>query len=294
MYRIDRSFINRILLALFVAAMVLVNEGAHASTQEEETFFRDVFLPAMKMVKAAMPAAPEGWIVESETKIDETLPEQVSGDILNLRFTYAITYKRVKGVPEETKQLDDALAASKKKYNDTAGNQTGELAKKKKALEQALQTSQKRKESGREKRLQKELDEVTRKLDAIPQDTEQMISQEMEEFLVKDTEVQVRVIVNDSTAAFPDARFFSRPKAAYALKKDEGRIGATGWQTGKYMILYGDWQDAGKFAFRGKVEQKPLWPRAQTIKIEMVGDWVRIEPLFKKINMRSIMSLMKE
>jgi len=284
-----------ILLVLTAASAAGAPPGGEmrSPTQEEQNFYASVVLPAMTTVRKAMPPAPRGWVVESETPIAPVLPAQVSGEAAVLRFSYTITYKREAGVEDEKKRLDEVHAEAQKKHNEAARTQTDELVKRKTATEQALKKAAKKKKRAEEKRLKKELEEIEGNLRAIPRDTEQAIMADVDDYLVRDTGVTVRVTVNDTSAGLADARYFSRPKAAYALKKEGGRVGPAGWTADQLLILYGDWEDAGKNAFRGKVDQKPLSPQVRTITVFIAGDKSRTEQFLKQMGMKDILGMLK-
>lgn len=262
-------------------------------TQEEKNFYASVVLPTVTKVRNAMPSVPQGWAVENETPIASSLPEQVTGDAAGLRFSYAITYKRVAGIEEEKKRLDEVYAEAVKQHTEAARAQTDKLTKQKAAVEQALKKAAKQKKRGEEKRLKKEQEEIAGKLRAIPEDREKAINADMNDYLVRDTAITVRVTVNDTTAGLADARYFSRPKAAYALKHEGGRVGPTGWKADELLLLYGDWEDAGKNSFRGKVDQAPFSAKVRTITVYIAGDRSRTEQFLKQMGMKEILGMLK-
>jgi len=232
-------------------------------------------------------------MVESDTPIAPALPEQVTGDASALRFSYAITYRREAGVEDEKKRLDEAYAAALKTHTEAARAQTDELAKQKTAAEQALKKAAKKKKRKEEQRLKKELEDIEVRLRAIPGDTERAIGADVVDYLVRDTGITVRVTVNDTSAALADARYFSRPKAAYALKKEGGRVGPAGWKADELLLLYGDWDDAGKNAFRGKVDPTPFSSKVRTITVFIAGDKSRTEQFLKQMGMKEILGMLK-
>jgi hypothetical protein len=262
-------------------------------TQEEKKFYSSVVLPAMLTVKTSMPPVPQGWVVENETPIASGLPGEIAGDASGLRFSYAITYTRVAGVEDEKKRLDEVHAEALKKHGDVAREQTDELAKKKAATADAMKKAAKKKKKKEEQRLKKELEVIEGRLRAIPAETEQAVSADVEDYIVRDRGITVRVTVNDTTAALADARYFSRPKAAYALKKEGGRVGPTGWKADELLLLYGDWDDAGKNVFRGKVDQTPFSSKVRTITVFIAGDRSRTEQFLKQMGMKDILGMLK-
>ena len=267
--------------------------GMRQPTQAEKDFYASTVLPAMTTVRKAMPRAPQGWSVHSETPVALALPEQVTDDAGRLRFAYEISYRRIDGMADEVKRLDEVYAEAKKKHGEAAKAQSGELAKKQAEAEKALTKAVKNKKKADEKRLRKELEEIKAKQRAVPEDMEQAILAETNDYLIRDTAMTVRVAVNETAAGMPQARAFSRPKAAYALKKQGGRVGPTGWQTDQLMILYGDWDDAGNDQFRGRVDGTPFSPKVRTIAVTFTGDRSRTEQFLKQMGMKDILGLMQ-
>jgi hypothetical protein len=265
----------------------------HPATQQEKDFYASVVVPTLSTVRKAMPRAPEGWVVENESPIAPALPDPVTGEPGSLNYSYSITYKRVAGVQEETKRLGEAYAEIAKKSAEAAKSRLDELAGNQAEAEQSLKKAQKHKEIGRERRLKKELEEIDRKLKALAQETERKTEQEIEQFLVKDFEVVIRVFLNESSAEFPGAKAFSRPKAAFALRKEGERIGAKDWKEAQTLILYGEWQEVRLNTFRASMAQKPYWPKPQTITIAVAGERTRTDHFLKQTDLRSLLELMK-
>ena len=265
----------------------------HPTTQEEKAFYTSVVVPALTTIERAMPPAPQGWTIESKSVIAPLLPDQISLEPGSLRYDYAITYKRVDGVSDEQKRLDEAAATVRKEAAESATMQLDQLMKKKTLTRQALLKAQNDKAVGRERRLKKELEELERNLKALPADTEQKILQATEPLLVKDAGLLVRLSLDESMIAFPEARAFTRPKVAFALRREGMRIGVTGWKETEVLILYGDWQEVQPNSFRGRMEKKPFWPKPQTVMLSVTGDEKRTTQFLKQVGLKDIVGLMK-
>lgn len=294
---------SAVLCTLLIAPLLAAGSAAGAPavagdlrtpTQEEKDFYASVVLPAMTVVKRAMPSVPLGWTVESETPVPSSLPDLIAGDPGKLWFSYAITYKRTAAdIERDRKRLDESIAEARKTIESENAARTTELTKQRLETENALAKTANRKNQADEKRLRKELDEINGKLLALAEESEKAVIRETEEHLVRDTSFTVRVTINATTASFPDARYFSRPKAAYALKKEGGRVGLTGWKPDQVLLLYGDWEDARQDTFRGKAELRPFSSRVRTIAIMMEGDPLRMDQFYKHAGMRDLLGMMK-
>jgi hypothetical protein len=282
-----------LVLSSAIAAGAPAGGEMRPPTPEEKNFYANVVIPAMTVVKKAMPPAPQGWIIESETPIALALPDRVPADGIKLRFSYAISYKRVADVENERKRLEEVLVEARKNFQDNAKARTTMLTKKRAEAEEARKKAAKKKDHPQEKRLKKELEDIDVRLSTISEETERAIAAETEDYLVRDTVLKVRLTVNDTTAAFPDGRYFSRPRAAYALKKEGGRVGLTGWRQDQVLLLYGEWDDAGKDTFRGKVEQQPFSRKVRTIAIAIESDPSRMDEFLKQVGMKDILGMLK-
>jgi hypothetical protein len=247
----------------------------------------------MKVIKLALPPAPEGWVREGETVIDSGSPGVPAGDIANFHFTYTVSYRRTAGAHEEAATLEAAAAEITKRNTEAAEARLRELTKKKRETEKAVKKAQQRRETGQERKLKKQLEEIKKSIAAVPRERDHKIMEETDPLLVRDRMVEVQVTVNESAAEYPDLKAFTRPKAAFALRRDGERQGATGWNEGRTVILYGDWQEVKNNSFRLRMDQRPFSSRAQSIRIATTGDRTRTEQLLKKTDIRSILDLMK-
>jgi len=288
---------NSVLLAVFflcgAAAPVPAEPGTHQPTNEEKAFYESVVLPTLMTVKKAMPPPPPGWVVDAESKPGPALPEQVAGEPGGLQYGYSITYKRVEGLQEDARRRDEALAELRKKLSDAAKAEIEALTKKQAETEEALKKVRKRKEAGKEKKLKASLDDIEKRLGIIPQETVQKIEQETGQYLVKDTRVVIRVSLNERTAEFPKAKGYSRPKAAFACRKEGERVGVNGWKDTETIILYGNWSEVRSNVFHADFDQPPFTPAVRTVRLDISGEAVRVDQLLKKMSLKDIVEMVR-
>ncbi len=288
-----KGMLSIVCLCAVLRATAAPAAESRVPTQQEQDFYASFVVPALTVIKRALPPAPDGWVREGETVIDERSPVVSGDDLANFHFTYTVTYRRTVGVQEETAKLEAASAEITKRNTDAAEARLKELSKKKTETEKAVKKAQQQKETGRERKLRKQLDEIKKSIDAVQEDRDRRIREETDPLLVRDATMAVHVTVNEQSAEYPDLKAFTRPKAAFALRRDGERQGASGWTEGRTVILYGDWQEVKNNSFRLRMEQRPLSSRAQSIRIAINGDRARTEQLLKKTDMRSILDLMK-
>jgi len=293
MKRIVPAFAVLVLLASGASRPASAEGEIHSPTQEEKAFYTSVVVPALTTIERAMPPAPQGWIIEGKTVIAPSLPDQVPQEPGSLRYDYVITYKRVDGVGDEQKRLDETAAAVQKEATDAATAQGKKLTTKKTLTRQALFKAQNNKDAAKEKQFKRELAKIERDLKALPVDMEQKVLQATEPLLVKDAGLLVRLSLDESAIAFPDSKAFTRPKVAFALRKEGTRIGVTGWKETEVLILYGDWQEVQPNSFRARMEKKPFGSKPQTVMLSVIGDENRTTRFLKQMGLKDIVGLTK-
>lgn len=274
---------------LLVPVLIHAGDGTHSAVEGGKNFYLETLVPAITTVKKAMPPPPEGWIAAS----DNVLPEPVPGDSNQVHFHYQIIFRRVTGVQKEKKQLDDAFAESSRKHNEEARPLIEKIIDQQSKTARALLKATRNKNQTQIQRLNEELDENGRKMKALHDDIEEKIDREVEPYLVKDAEASIKVSINDTIAVLPAGKLFTSPATAFAIRKEGGRVGATGWNEGQIVLLYGDWQQESQDVFRATINQLVFAPKAKTIKIELSGDRKRMDELLKQMDINAILSLMK-
>jgi hypothetical protein len=266
--------------------------GAAAEMAGLSATNRTLTVQVLTRIKAALPAAPPGWIVGDETKIDEA-PAAGSDQKPCLQTRYRIRYRRVAGVREEQRKLDEAYGESARRNQEAAKPQIEELIRQQTAVSLALKKATRHRNEAEQKRLNNELDENGRKMSALHEEMDRSISREVEPYLVKNAEAGITVSINEQAAEFaPDGQAFEFSKAAFALRKDGERAGITGWSEGSLLILFGNWQRTGTNRFQGTIRPDEPKGRAQTIRVSITGDRKTADRLLKGMDLKSILSLM--
>jgi hypothetical protein len=275
------------------ASRIMADSDTQPAAGDERQFYASVVAPAMTVVKKALPPAPPGWVVAGETKLDTAPPEKAVDGMRSLRFSCFISYKRVEGFQEERKRLDDAYRESSSRHAEAVKQLIVELLKKQTETSLKLKKATRRRNQKEMQRLNDELDENGKTMRALHEETDRQIAQDMENYLIKDSEASIRVSLNDNEAELLNGEPVSVRGAAFALRREGERTGATVWKEGRTLILYGGWQQKQENTFRAGVEQPPFAPKAKTVKILVMGDKKRVEQLLKKMDVKAILSLMK-
>jgi hypothetical protein len=291
--RIRTSLITLSAIITLMAPAVTADPAAHPATQGEKDFYASVVVPALKTIKKAMPPAPNGWVVASETQIPSAPPKQVTGDLAALHVAYTITYKRLAGVRDEQRRLDDAYADSSNKNQEAAKPVIDELIRQQTETSLALRKASRRRNQHEMQRLNEELDENGRKMTTIHEDVDKRVSRDVEPYLVKDAEASIRISLNDNRLELPQGEAFVQQKAAFALRREGERLGITSWREGRTVILFGNWEPVGEDRFRAHTGQRPFSPKVQTIMITVTGDGKRADTLIARIDLRTILDLME-
>jgi hypothetical protein len=274
---------------LMEPALIHAGGGIPPAVEGKKVFYATTVIPAITTVKKAMPQPPEGWIAAS----DNVLPAPVPDESNQVHFHYQITFRRVAGVQKEKTRLNDAFTESSRKHNEEAKPLIEKLIDQQSETARALRKATRNRNQLQIQRLNEELDENGRKMKALHDDIEGKIAQEVEPYLVKDAEASIEVSINDAIAVLPDGKLFTNPDTAFAIRKEGGRVGATGWNEGQIVLLYGDWRQESQDVFRAKIDQLPFAPKAKTIKIVLSGDRKRMNELSKQMDLNAILSLMK-
>ncbi len=276
-----------------IASRVMADSDTQPAAGDERQFYASVVAPAMTAVKKALPPAPPGWVVAGETKLDTAPLEKSVDGMRSLRFSCFISYKRVEGLQEEKKRLDDAYRESSRRHEEAAKPQIEELLKKQTETSLKLRKATRRKNQQEVLRLNDELDENGKTMRALHEETDRKIALDMENYLIKDSLASIRVSLNDNGAELLHGEPISVRGAAFALRREGERTGTTVWREGQTLILYGDWQQEPENTFRAKVEQQPFAPKAKIVKILITGEKKRVEQLLKKMDVKAILSLTK-
>jgi len=293
MTRISNSFIPLTVIIALAGWTVSADAVVHPATKEEKEFYVSTIVPALTVIKKAMPPAPEGWIIAGETNIDSGPPDRVSGDIADLHINYTITYKRIAGVKEEQQRLDDLYAESSNRNREAAKLQIDELIQQQSQTSLALRKATRRRNQPEMERLNDELEENGRKMRAIHEDVDRKISLDVEPHLVKDTEASILVSLNDTNADLSQGEPLAVPEAVHARRKEGERAGVTSWREGTTVILFGEWERMQEDRFRAKADRAPFSSKARTITIVINGDRKRAESLIGRMNLKGILGLMK-
>jgi len=281
------------MLFSFIASGVMADSNTQPAAGEEGKFYAAVMAPAMTLVKKALPPAPPGWVVAGEAKLDTAPLEKSAGGMRSLRFSCFISYERVEGIQAERKRLDEAYRESSSRHEEAVKPQIEELLKKQTETSLKLRKATRRRNQKEVQRLNDELDENGKTMRALHEETDRKIARDTENYLIKDSEASIRVSLNDTEAELLHGEPISVRGAAFALRREGERAGATVWKEGQTLILYGDWLQDREQRFRAKGEQQPFAPKAKTVKILITGEKKRTEQLLKKMDVKAVLSLMK-
>jgi hypothetical protein len=277
----------------FAASRVMGDNDTQPAGGEEGKFNASVVAPAVAAVKKALPPAPPGWVVAGEMKLDAAPYEKAMDKMRSLRFSCVIFYRRVEGLQEKRKRLDDAYRESSSRHEEAVKPLIEELLKKQTETSLKLRKATRHRNQPEVQRLNGELDENGKTMRALHEETDRKIAVDMENYLIKDSEASIRVSLNDDKAELLKGEPVSVRGAPFALRREGERAGATAWKEGQTLILYGDWMQEGERGFRAKGEQQPFAPKAKTVKILLTGEKKRSEQLLEKMDVKAILSLMK-
>ncbi len=285
-------FITIIIFIFTTAVYAYANDGPKPTAQGKNNSINSDALLVLNKIKKAMPTAPVGWTVASETKINSLTESEIDEANQSYHFTYQIRYKRITGIKEEKKRLYEVYTESSERHGEEANAQINELLKQQTATSLALRKATRRKKQAEIQRLNAELVENGRKMHAIHEDVDNKISRDVDKYLLKDTEAIIDIVVNGENAEDIYGEPVSISKAAFAIRRKGEQTGPLIWQEGKTVILFGDWQQVGIGVFKGHVLQKSQNKKVQTIKITITGARNRVVELLSQMDKTALLSLM--
>jgi hypothetical protein len=282
-----------LVLSVFGTIPLAAEESARVPTQQEINYYAYVVVPTLETISKAVPTAPEGWVVENKTVIEPVLGKTVTNSPGAMQYDFSISYRRVDGVAEETKQLEDAYQASKAASEVESLVRLADLREELGQFDANIRVAQKRNQSGKERKLTKERENIVAQIEAVPAETEKKIRDETEPLLVRDAGVTIRVSLNVRDVTMPGAKGFTRPRCAFAVRVDGAREGLLRWREGRSLVLYGDWEEVRPNVFHAVGEWPQFSPAVRTIAIELTGDATRVEQFLKRMALKDIVGLMK-
>jgi hypothetical protein len=264
----------------------------HADAQIDEERPMRTIPQAKQVVQKAMPPVPAGWKIERESMSEPVI--RVAGeDRKSTHLSYMVVYRRVDGVKEERKRLDDAYGESFRKHRAATKPQIDELIKSQTEISLAYRKATRKRNQAAEKRLDEELEENGRTMRAIHLEADRKIMLDMEPYLVRDAEASIRINVNEENAELPRGEPVQISSASFAVRREGERIGITGWKEGQTLILFGDWHQTGTNAFSARPQSASGEAPARTIAMTLTGDKKRTDELLKQIDIRALLALLK-
>ncbi len=286
------KFISSFMLvvALATVAQPAVGGAGHAdATGPDVVSF--LTARATEVVKKAFPPAPAGWALVESTN-DSPHPARDAAGTGAPRFSCTVTYRRIQGVREEQKKLDEAYAESRARNEEAIKPQLVELFQTQNRIALKLRRATKRRNQTEIDRLNAELDDNGRTMRALHDETDRKISGEVEPYLVRDAEATIRISVNDSDAELQGGEPVAVRRSSFARRREGEQAGPTVWKNGQTLVLLGGWKQQEQNVFRAEAEQAAS-PAIRTISLLFTGDKKRVKALIKETDVKALQALIE-
>ncbi len=275
------------------AIYVHANDGQSTVDQGKNNVYESEAFSILNKMKKAMPTAPPGWVVAGETIIDSFPGSENDAARQSYHFAYQIQYRRVTGVKEEKKKLNEVYIESSERHGEEANTQINDLLRQQTAAALALRKATRHKNQAEIERLNDELEDNGRKMRAIHEDVDNKIGRDVAPYLLKDTEAIIEIVEDDEKVEGLYGEPLSVSNAVFAFRSEGEQKGPMIWQEGKTVVLFGPWQQAGNGVYRCDILHKHQSQRAQSIKITITGARNRALELLNQMDQNALLSLIK-
>ncbi len=275
-----------VLLASPVANADGVCEKGYRDTTADE---RVAVTNALESVRAALPQAPDGWVIGGYEEI--SVPSSRCSDFDETPWTYSFsrTYNRVDDAAEREQALAEAGAAlqadmaAKQPRIDALMAKGQELGA---ALGEAAQTG----DQARIDLINRELQEVQAELESVFNDSS---SQSQEDaigaIMMQDRTMLISVQFNATSSASDDMQGSEVPPGArFAFR---GQTTDEGVTSGRALVLFGDWDAREGSILKSSKRRGVLPAAAHAISVTVTADPARLDTLLAAIDFEAMAAL---
>jgi hypothetical protein len=246
---------------------------------------RDTMMSALVAVKAALPQAPEGWVIGGYEEL--SVPQSFCRDT-SAPLGYAVT--RTFNRTDDAAQREEALAAAGEALRakqaarqpqmeafmarlQTIGAQMGEAAQKG--------------DTSRGEVLAREFEQVQKEFDELlASDNDDALIEQVAVATMQDITMSITVLVNPTGAGRADmqpAALSPGAHAAYAWTES-----ADGIETAHKLVLIGSWQPRAENGVASQLAGKSSIAAAHAVAVDVAAAPGRLESLFSSIDFNAL------
>ena len=246
---------------------------------------RDTMMSALEAAKAALPQAPEGWIIGGYEEL--SVPQSFCMDASTpLGYGVSRTFNRTDDQAQRDEALEAAGAALRAEQA-ARQPQMDALMARMQTLGQQLGEAAQKGDMTRTDALNREIEQVQKEFEALLESgNDDAIVAQVAEATMKDRVMSIAVQVNPAGVGRPDMQPAASPPgahSAYAWTES-----ADGIDTAHTLVLLGAWQPRSENGIASQLAGKSSIAAAHAIAIDVAADPARLESLLSSIDFSAL------
>jgi hypothetical protein len=267
------SFVTLLAMAPTALGDAPCNKGLRDVTAAERAQITSV----LQSAQAALPPAPEGWIIVVDTANEISVPGRICRDAETTPWNYGFTrtYKQVAGADARGKLIEDQAARQQAAMQQAQPRMDAALAKYQKIMSQQMELNQKGDYAGAEK-LNPQLKAAEKEYEAILNEVHNPAAiAAIDKEVNRDFQMSISVRVNPgSESVGPGAEAIAPP--AHAKSAQRWHVENEHESTDRALYLFGAWSPgaSGKWNAENRGGASPA--AAHAISVLVSGDPERV------------------
>ena len=278
-----------ILLVLFASPIANADGVCEKGNRDTTTAERSTMTNALETVKAALPQAPDGWVIGGYEEI--SVPDSICSDFDDTPWPsgFSRLYNRVDDAAEREQAMAEAGAALQA---DMAAKQPrmDALIAKGQELSVALGEAAQNGDQARVDALNSEFQQVQAEIESLFNDSSRQSQLDaIGAIEMQDRTMQIAVQLNEPSSASGDMQSSEAPPGASLAFRGQTTEG--GVTNGHALVLFGDWQTReGNILESGK-RRGVSSAAAHAISVAVTADPARLDTLLAAIDFEAIAAL---
>lgn len=272
-------------------AIFCIGSAAHADSvcekgsRDTTGAERDAMMRVLETVKAALPQAPEGWVIGGYEEL--SVPQSFCMDTsAPLGYGVSRTFNRT----DDQAQRDEALAAAGaelRAQQDARQPQMEALMVRLQALGAQMADAAQKGDTSRNDALAREFERIQKELEALAASgNDEALVEQVVVATMKDVTMSIAVRVNPVSFGSADMQPAAPPPGAHAAyawtESDEGI------NTAHTLVLLGAWQPQSENGIASQLASKSAIAAAHAIAVDVAADPARLESLFGSIDFSAL------
>ena len=273
------------LAALCFGSAAYADSVCEKGSRETTAAERDTMMSVLVAVKAALPQAPEGWVIGGYEEL--SVPQSFCMDMYTpLGYGVSRTFNRT----DDQAQRDEALAAAGadlRAQQEARQPQMEALMIRLEGLGAQMADAAQKGDASRNDALAREFEQIQKELEALlaSGNTEALVEQ-VAVATMKDVTMSIAVQVNPTGVGRGDMQPAAPPsgaRAAYAWPESDGGI-----DTAHTLVLLGAWQPRSDNGIASQLAGKSAIAAAHAMAIDVAADPARLESLLGSIDFSAL------